>query len=82
MILNITNGGRLDTYVIKAKWLSNYIVINGAAAHHINAGDLVIIVAYCVLNESEVQSHNPIIVHVNEQNRIADKHPKSILSLN
>ena len=81
-VLDITNGNRIETYTIKGEKGSGEICINGAAAHLINKGHLVIIVAYCVLNESEVQSHNPVIVHVDEQNRTVDKLPKSVLSLN
>ena len=81
-VLDITNGNRIETYIIKGEKGSGEICINGAAAHLINRGHLVIIVAYCVLNESEVESHNPVIVKVDEQNRIADKLPESVLSLN
>ena len=81
-VLDITNGNRIETYIIKGKKGSGEICINGAAAHLINKGHLVIIVAYCVINESEIQSHNPVIVHVDEQNRTVDKLPKSVLSLN
>ena len=81
-VLDITNGNRIETYIIKGEKGSGEICINGAAAHLINKGHLVIIVAYCVLNESEVESHNPVIVHVDEQNRITDKLPESVLSLN
>jgi len=81
-VLDITNGNRIETYIIKGERGSGEICINGAAAHLINEGHLVIIVAYCVLNETEVDSHKPIIVHVDEQNKIADKLPKSVISLN
>ena len=69
-ILNITNGNRLDTYAIKGERGSGCIKINGAAAHHINVDDLIIIVSYCRLALSEVESHNPAIVHVNSNNQI------------
>ena len=69
-VLNITNGVRLETYVIKAKKGSRYIGINGAAAHHVSAGDLVIIVAYCRIKEKDVNFHKPKIVHVDENNCI------------
>ena len=81
-VLDITNGNRIETYIIKGEKGSGEICINGAAAHLIIRGHLVIIVAYCVLNESEIESHNPVIVHVDEQNRITDKLPESVLSLN
>ena len=81
-VLDITNGNRIETYIIKGNRGSGEICINGAAAHLIQKGHLVIIVAYCILNKSEVNSHQPTIVHVDEQNRIADKLPKSVISLN
>ena len=52
-VLDITNGNRLETYVIKGERGSGEVCINGAAAHLINKGDLVIIVAYCQLIENE-----------------------------
>jgi len=81
-VLDITNGNRIETYIIKGKRGSGEICINGAAAHLIHTGDLVIIVAYCILNESEIPGYEPITVHVDEQNRIAEQLPESVLSLN
>ena len=81
-VLDITNGNRFETYIIKGKRGSGEICINGAAAHLIQEGHLVIIVAYCILNESEVKNHNPVVVHVDEQNKIADILPESVISLN
>ena len=69
-VLNITNGVRLETYVIKAKKSSGYIGINGAAAHHVKTGDLVIIVAYCRVRVEDVNLHKPKIVHVDKNNCI------------
>ena len=69
-VLNITNGNRLNTYVIKGEHGSGCIKINGAAAHHVNVNDLIIIVSYCHLNENEVNNHNPAIVHVDSKNDI------------
>ena len=81
-VLDITNGNRIETYIIKGERGSGEICINGAAAHLIHTGDLVIIVAYCILNESEISRYEPITVHVDEQNRIAEKLPESVLSIN
>ena len=81
-VLDITNGNRIETYIIKGNRGSGEICINGAAAHLIQKGHLVIIVAYCILNEFEVDSHQPTVVHVDEQNRISDKLPESVISLN
>ena len=69
-VLNITNGNRLETYVIKGERGSGCICINGAAAHLINKNDLVIIVAYCQLTTSEIDDHIPTVVHVNDKNKI------------
>ena len=69
-VLNITTGSRLETYVIKGKRDSGCICINGAAAHLVKQGDLVIIAAYCQLNENEINNYIPKIVHVNDTNKI------------
>ena len=69
-VLDITNGSRLETYVIKGQRGSGCICINGAAAHLINKNDLVIIAAYCQLTSIEADDHVPTIVHVNETNNI------------
>ena len=69
-VLNITNGNRLSTYVIKGEHGSGCIKINGAAAHHVNVEDLIIIVSYCHLNPTEIENHSPAIVHVDLKNEI------------
>ena len=69
-ILNITNGNRLSTYVIKGDRGSGSIKINGAAAHHVNVDDLIIIVSYCHIDYNKVKNHEPAIVHVNANNKV------------
>ena len=68
-ILDITNGHRLTTYAIPASAGSGEICINGAAAHLVRPGDMVIIVSYAEYEEEEVARHAPRIVVVDEQNR-------------
>ncbi len=68
-ILDITNGHRLTTYAIPAPAGSGEICINGAAAHLVRPGDMVIIVSYAEYEEEEVARHAPRIVVVDEQNR-------------
>ena len=68
-VLDITNGARLETYVISAPENSGEICINGAAAHLVKEGDLVIIVTYCYVEETP-NNHQPTIVHVNSSNQI------------
>ena len=69
-VLDITNGNRIETYIIRGKKGSGQVCINGAASHLICKGDLVIIVGYCQLNETEAQIHKPKIVHVNSENQV------------
>ena len=69
-VLDITNGSRIETYIIQGARGSGEVCINGAAAHLIHKGDLVIIVGYCQLTENEAQFYQPQIVHVNEYNQV------------
>ena len=69
-VLNITNGNRIETYIIKGERNSGKVCINGAAAHLINKDDLVIIVSYCHLSELEAINHRPKIIHVNAKNKL------------
>ena len=69
-IADITNGARLETYVIPAPRGSRTITINGAAAHLVNAGDLVIIMSYAVVDDAEARGMKPLVVHVDEDNRV------------
>ena len=69
-VLDITNGNRIETYIIRGERGSGKVCINGAAAHLIHEKDIVIIVAYCQLTDEESLHHKPQIVHVNTENRI------------
>jgi aspartate 1-decarboxylase len=69
-IVDITNGARIETYVIPGERGSGVIGINGAAAHLVHAGDLVILISYAVLSDAEARALEPRIVHVDEHNRI------------
>ena len=71
-ILDITNGSRLETYVIKAPAGSKSICINGAAAHLVKPDDTVIILSYCSIDQKESMSYKPNIIKVNHQNEIID----------
>jgi aspartate 1-decarboxylase len=68
-IYDVTNGSRLATYVIPAERGSGEIGINGAAAHLVKPGDLVIIAAYGWMKEKAARKHRPNVVLVDEQNR-------------
>ncbi|RZU45718.1 L-aspartate 1-decarboxylase [Streptomyces sp. BK022] len=69
-IVDITNGARLETYVIEGERGSGVIGINGAAAHLVHPGDLVIIISYATVTDAEARALEPRVVHVNEANRI------------
>ena len=69
-IVDITNGARIETYVIPAPRGSGVIGINGAAAHLVHPGDLVIIMSYAVLSDAEARTLKPTVVHVDGQNRV------------
>ncbi len=67
-VLDITNGNRLTTYVIKGEPGSGTICLNGAAARLVHVGDLVIIVSYADYHEDEIPDHEPIVIVVDENN--------------
>jgi aspartate 1-decarboxylase len=71
-IVDVTNGARLETYVIPGERGSGVIGINGAAAHLVHPGDLVILISYGLMDETEVKSLVPKVVHVDAANRIVE----------
>ena len=71
-ILNINNGERFSTYVIKGERGKRDICLNGAAARKVCIGDKVIIVAYATYNQEELKSYRPKIVLVDDNNNISE----------
>jgi aspartate 1-decarboxylase len=69
-IVDVTNGARLETYVIAGPSGSGVIGINGAAARLMHEGDLVIIISYCTVTDAEARTLRPKIVFVDADNRI------------
>jgi aspartate 1-decarboxylase len=69
-IVDITNGARIETYVIPGPRGSGVIGINGAAAHLVHPGDLVILMSYAVMQDAEAKALKPLVVHVDDQNRV------------
>lgn len=72
-IYNVNNGERFTTYAIRAERGSGIISVNGAAAHKANPGDILIIAAYAVYSELELQSYHPQLVYVDEHNCITGR---------
>jgi len=71
-IVDITNGARLETYVIPGERGSGVIGINGAAAHLVHPGDLVILISYAMLDTESAARFVPTVVHVDARNRIVE----------
>ncbi len=69
-VVNVTNGNRLETYAIPGERGSGVICLNGAAAHKAKKGDIVIIIAYAIMDYEEAKTHEPKVVFVNENNHI------------
>ncbi|MFE1950934.1 MULTISPECIES: aspartate 1-decarboxylase [Streptomyces] len=69
-IVDIDNGARLETYVIEGERGSGVIGINGAAAHLVHPGDLVIIISYAQVDDAEARALRPQVVHVDRENKI------------
>ncbi len=73
-IVDVTNGARLETYVIEGPRGSGIIGINGAAAHLVHPDDLVIIISYHSLPDSEARTFEPSVVFVDGHNRAVELH--------
>ncbi|HET9900303.1 MAG TPA: aspartate 1-decarboxylase [Actinomycetes bacterium] len=69
-IVDVTNGARLETYVIPGPRGSGVICINGAAARLVHVGDLVILIAYGLMDDREAREREPKVVFVDAANRI------------
>jgi aspartate 1-decarboxylase len=69
-IVDVTNGARLETYTIAGERGSGVIGINGAAAHLVHPGDIVILIAYAQVTTEEAKELQPHVVFVDEDNRI------------
>lgn len=61
-VLNVNNGERLDTYVIKGERGSGEICMNGPAARKVTVGDIIIILSYAMLDFHEAKSFRPVII--------------------
>ena len=69
-VLDVDNGNRLTTYAIPGAPGRGEVCLNGAAAHLVSKGDLVILVTYAEYEDAEARRHRPTIVFVDERNRI------------
>jgi len=69
-VVNVNNGARFSTYVIPGPRGSGALQLNGAAARRGLPGDLVIVIAYALVNEKELAQFRPRVVFVDQHNRI------------
>jgi aspartate 1-decarboxylase len=71
-VLNLNNGVRFTTYAIESIRDSGQICLNGASARLANKGDIIIILAYCQVEDSDAATFLPMLVYVNSLNRIVE----------
>ena len=71
-VVNINNGERLETYVIKGERGSGVLCLNGPAARKAATGDQVIVISYCIMDFEEAKSFKPCLVFPNEETNLID----------
>lgn len=72
-VVDVTNGARLTTYAIPGVAGSGVVAINGAAARLVQPGDLIIVIAYGILEDAEAREFRPHVVFVDDRNRIVER---------
>jgi aspartate 1-decarboxylase len=71
-IVNINNGERLETYVIKGERGSGHVCLNGPAARKAQVGDIIIIISYASMDFDEAKQHRPTIIFPDKNNKLID----------
>jgi aspartate 1-decarboxylase len=71
-VVDVTNGARLTTYAIEGGRGSGVVCVNGAAAHLVRPGDVVIVIAYGLLDDAQARERRPDVVFVDDHNRVVD----------
>lgn len=69
-IVNVNNGERLETYVIKGERGSGHVCLNGPAARKAQVGDIIIIISYASMDFEEAKKHKPVIIFPDENNKL------------
>lgn len=69
-IVNVNNGERFETYVIKGERDSGTVCLNGPAARRVQVGDIIIIVSYGIMDFEEAKDHKPVVVFPDQDNRL------------
>lgn len=71
-VVDVTNGSRLTTYTIEGERGSGEICINGAAAHLVHPGDVVIVIGYALVDDREAREHRSHVVFVDAHNKVVE----------
>jgi aspartate 1-decarboxylase len=79
-VVDVDNGARLETYAIAGRRGSGDLCLNGAAARLVQPGDRVIVISYADYDRDELADYEPIIVHVDTQNRQVDSVTAELLA--
>ncbi|MGV3599038.1 MAG: aspartate 1-decarboxylase [Bacteroidota bacterium] len=69
-IVNINNGERFETYVIKGERGTGMVCLNGPAARKAQKGDLVIVISYCQMDFEKAKTHKPNLAYPDDNNRV------------
>ncbi|CAN5906729.1 aspartate 1-decarboxylase [soil metagenome] len=69
-IVNINNGERFETYVIRGERGSGIVCLNGPAARKVQVGDVVIVISYCLVDFKEARDHTPTLIFPDQHNRL------------
>ena len=74
-VVDIDNGARFETYTIAGVAGSGEVQVNGAAARLVHSGDTIIVISYAEYDEDELDTYEPVVVHVDSQNTQVDVSP-------
>ncbi|MES2379492.1 MAG: aspartate 1-decarboxylase [Bacteroidota bacterium] len=69
-VVNVNNGERLETYIIKGERGSGVICLNGPAARKAAVGDPVIVISYCIMDFEEAKKYTPIAIYTDNNNKL------------
>src|SRR5262249_6599035 len=69
-VVDVDNGARFETYTIAGERGSGEIKVNGAAARLVHHGDTIIVISYAQYDRAELATYEPVVVHVDRDNRI------------
>jgi len=80
-IWDVTNGARLTTYTLEGPRGSGVVCVNGAAAHHVRTGDIVIIASFVSMDDDEARAWQPRVAFVDARNRVVENRAERVAAL-